>query len=958
MTTRPRPEDLGTDPAPPGRTPLRGRETERAYIEDRLDRLALGTGAIVRIEGPPGSGRTRLLAEAAASARRRGMRVFQGSADAGAYAGGGGCVGEGAYADGGGRVGEGGQPLGSLGRPGLSGLPGPLGPAVAPGLGPLLEGLLCGEDPLPGAARLRDLAQEPGSRFWLLHELADRLREVARGGPLVVVLDDLQWCDDLTLLTFHTVAARLVSHPVLWLVAVRGGSVPPRVRTTLERIRESGAHALSLEPLDDRAVARIAADLLGAVPGPGDLRLARRAEGVPALLVELLGAFTDGGRTVVDEAPRSLAFVERRLALLSGAARALVETVAVAEPPVTVESLGELLGRPAVALLGAVREALDADLLTEDGEVLAFRHALVREAVAAGLPPSRRTSGHPEERAAIRHRPTLPSPATGADAAETEARTHLELARQALPSDFAEAARQAGAGAALPGVPPHLRARLLALRCLALALSGKYAAAESTPAPAREWAAADPAAEVTLAVAESVMCLYRMDWNSAFRHAERAAALGSGQAADTPEALWQGLLLNATGRSREALAMATAASTGSGAGGWASVRARALLDLGRPAEARAETEAVYRAGGGWGGGDPAAMGDPAAVGDLAAVTLVPTRLHIALHTGDRDELARAGEAARRLLRRDTAPAAVRATAAWMLALLADAEGRPTRVRAALDEGATLSDPTAPKTQATMNDPPIAHDPAAANTPAALSNPAGLSALAGLDAPAARNEQPASLPEERLLLPGLLDPGEAQALVRVALRAGAHEWAAAAVDAAERRAALNPGHPILAATAAHARALLGNDLGLLLRAARLYEDGDRPLARASALEDAGRKLAATRTPEAVPHLSTALALYTRAGATRDVERVRRRLRAAGVRREPSSAGYAQDWPELTGAELRVVRLVARGLTNRQVATELALSPHTVGTHVRRVYTKLGIASRQDLTRLVRSRDSGE
>ncbi|WP_434976068.1 response regulator transcription factor [Streptomyces hydrogenans] len=50
-------------------------------------------------------------------------------------------------------------------------------------------------------------------------------------------------------------------------------------------------------------------------------------------------------------------------------------------------------------------------------------------------------------------------------------------------------------------------------------------------------------------------------------------------------------------------------------------------------------------------------------------------------------------------------------------------------------------------------------------------------------------------------------------------------------------------------------------------------------------------------------------------------------------------------------------MARGLTNQQAAEHLSLSPHTVGTHLRRAFTKLDVTSRADLTRLARHRDHG-
>ncbi|WP_449474253.1 helix-turn-helix transcriptional regulator [Streptomyces tanashiensis] len=939
VTTRTAPEELDGV-----RTPLRGRDAEMAFIEERLDALGRGEGGIVRVEGPAGIGRSRILAEAAASARRRGTRVFEGAAD-----------------------------------PDEQFVP----------LGPLLEGVLSGEEPLSGAQRLRDLAATPGQRFWLLQELGDRLREAARNGPLLVVLDDLQWCDDLTLLTFHTLAAGLSSHPILWLVAVRAGGVPSGVRTTLDRIRQAGAHGLVLGALGDRAIARITEDVLGAPPDPDVLRLAHRAEGLPQLLVELLGSLREEAVTIENGTarlsagppdPRELPFVVRRLDQLSDEARELVQTAAAVGGTVTVALLAELLGRSSAALITAVRESLDADLLAESGDRLAFRHDLVREAVEAGLPLplrqalSRPAAGLPPGRvppdateagsaapgdtaeadrlrteaaelagtapgtAAERslkaleltaadapERPrvvaeTIPllwqtgraaqacelgatALAAGALEPEDEALIRLALARLAVQFDFSEAVRQARAGAALPGISLTARGRLLAMLAVGLSMSGEHAAAEQVAAQAWEAAAAarDRTAEATLTTVRSAVSFHRMDLAEAFRQAERSAALADALGVSTslwvPEALWHALLSNTTGRTAEALAVAEEGIRITREQGrtaahrmWLMTRTRILLETGRLSDARADAEAA----------SPAT--DEPGPGNLADVTLRYVMLRVALHTGDR-QTAEAYAAEARRMRSDDAPV-VRHFGTWMLALMADHEGRPDRAMAELD--------------------------------AVMTSPAA----------------------DRPAYAGLIDPADAPVLVRMALRAGRHERAVQAVAMAEKRAVLNPGLPFLAATAAHARGLLDNDLAPLVRAVRLYEDCPRVLARASALEDAGRKLATTRTPEAVPYFETALALYVRAGAGRDVARVRRRLRAAGVRRRPSTTGLCDAWPELTAAELRVVRLVARGLTNQQAAGHLSLSPHTVSSHLRRAFTKLDVTSRAELTRLVKHRDDGE
>jgi DNA-binding NarL/FixJ family response regulator len=53
--------------------------------------------------------------------------------------------------------------------------------------------------------------------------------------------------------------------------------------------------------------------------------------------------------------------------------------------------------------------------------------------------------------------------------------------------------------------------------------------------------------------------------------------------------------------------------------------------------------------------------------------------------------------------------------------------------------------------------------------------------------------------------------------------------------------------------------------------------------------------------------------------------------------------------LTAREVEVLRLLARGLTNAQVAEELVVSPHTVHAHVSSIYSKLGLSSRSAVTR---------
>jgi DNA-binding CsgD family transcriptional regulator len=158
---------------------------------------------------------------------------------------------------------------------------------------------------------------------------------------------------------------------------------------------------------------------------------------------------------------------------------------------------------------------------------------------------------------------------------------------------------------------------------------------------------------------------------------------------------------------------------------------------------------------------------------------------------------------------------------------------------------------------------------------------------------------------------------------------------------------NPDVPLLAGLAAHACGLLDGDVDALRRAVALQRGSQRPLALASALEDAGRALGG----DGVAWLLEALELYTATGATEDARRVVRRLREHGVRRRfTSEPRPSHGWGSLTDSERRVATLVAGGATNRDVASELVLSPHTVSTHLRHAFAKLGINSRVELARL--------
>jgi DNA-binding CsgD family transcriptional regulator len=207
----------------------------------------------------------------------------------------------------------------------------------------------------------------------------------------------------------------------------------------------------------------------------------------------------------------------------------------------------------------------------------------------------------------------------------------------------------------------------------------------------------------------------------------------------------------------------------------------------------------------------------------------------------------------------------------------------------------------------------------------------------------------ALPTAPVLL--IEDPGAACWLTRLALAVGDRKRAETVAACAQRLAAGTSELPYLAAAARHARGLVDQDAAALQQAAAGYP---HPLLAARAAEDAGVVLAGGHDRHAAGEaFELALVAYERAGADRDAARLRARLRDIGVRpchwtrTERPSTG----WLSLTDTELTVAVLVAEGLTNAQAAARVFLSRHTVDFHLRKIFRKLGVRSRFELTRLV-------
>jgi DNA-binding CsgD family transcriptional regulator len=132
---------------------------------------------------------------------------------------------------------------------------------------------------------------------------------------------------------------------------------------------------------------------------------------------------------------------------------------------------------------------------------------------------------------------------------------------------------------------------------------------------------------------------------------------------------------------------------------------------------------------------------------------------------------------------------------------------------------------------------------------------------------------------------------------------------------------------------------------LEEACALLEHAPARLERAKALAALGETLRRARRPtEAREPLRLALELADICGATALVERTRAEIYATGAR--PRTAALHGPG-SLTSSERRVAGLAADGLSNRDIAQTLYVTPKTVEVHLSNVYRKLEIGSRRDL-----------
>jgi DNA-binding CsgD family transcriptional regulator len=931
---------------------LVGREAEIALAAAIVRQLSEGQASALAILGEGGIGKTRLVQSIVQDARSRDMAVFCGQA----------------------HPFERTRPFGVIAAA-LDLRRRSKDPRRA-AIGALLAGQGAGA---PGRAA-GDI------QYLVVEEIVDLVETSCADRPTLLVAEDIHWADSASLLAILSLVRQLPLAALLVVVTARPSPLQAEVVQLLDDLAAAGARTIQLQPLKLDDVAVLARQVLAATPGPALTAMLAKAGGNPLWAVAMLRSLADEGalcrtgdsvEATTSELPVSLSdLVVRRLRHLPRATLELLQVTAVLGAAVSLRDVAAVARRLPTEVVGQLSEAFDAQLLDESDDRVVFRHQLVHDAIYQHMPPPARRLLHREAAVAL----------MAAGANRLDVADHLLLGaergdEQAI-AWLRDAAREASAQAPLVTVELIRRAEALVPNgyrdadlissevVQALLRAGKVAEASAraedmlarqhvtevdTPlrlALVGALALQNRAAElITVAEAsmaglpplqpsDQVLMLAQQSWALTYtddpragESAARRALVIADQAGDAAMTVWAlTALLVAVGRQgRFGEALAHARRAAALAANSPDTRALplqpklflglALFDCDLVDEARA----AYRE----------ALSDEFGSAWWLSETLTADA-QASFVIGEWEDavpgLIAGGQAAQE---KDNQLLVSQSLAYRIIIATATGDHRAAADLAARIAGSLEGDQ--------------------------LSYNAGILAFAVAGLKGARGDQQGAY--ELLLRCWRFDAARenrfyhrslAPDLVRLALALGHRDVAVEVAQAVAAGVALAPDVLTMRSLALRCQGLVDGQVEPLLEAVAHARRTPLLVEHGGACEDAARLLTHVgRRDEAAKLLAEALDRYERAGADAWTGRVRAQLRALGIR--PGMRGPrhrpAGGWKSLTATERAVSQLVAEGLTNGAVARRLYISPHTVNTHLRHAFAKLGVSNRVALAGVV-------
>jgi DNA-binding CsgD family transcriptional regulator len=939
---------------------LVGREAELSVGRQLIHRVRRGAAASLLIEGEAGIGKTMLVQRIAAEARILGATSLSGAA----------------------HPFERNRPFGAL----VNALE--LRPRSADPRRARIGRLIVGDGELGGPSPSAD------ARLTVVDAVTELLETMCLDRPVVLVLEDLHWADESSLGAIQAILHNLAHVPLLVLATLRPTPRTPELDVLLDECAAAGTRILQLRSLESADVDALVRLQLGGRAGPLLSSIIDKAGGNPLWLVELIRSLTAEGwlkrdaevvEAVGDELPSTLRdLVLRRLRYLPTATLDQLQLASLLGEAVSIRDLAAVARRPSVELIADLSEAFRARLLDERADAVVFRHQLVQQAIYEDLPIPLRMALHRDAASALA--------SSGADVSKVA--SHVLLGAEQGDLEAVRWLREAAAEAT--ATAPAIAVKLLR-RAAELLPAGHEDADLVSAELAAALHSAGQVAEAA-AIAEAVLARphsdevdipLRLTLVSALSLQNRPIAVveGAESALEAP-----GLQLQ-----DQALLLAHASYGRIFAGDFVGAEATARRALSVAERARSTAMTVW---------SMAAFSVAVKTQGRYSEALLTTHRAVTLAFDPRNDEARhryphffLGMALADADRLDEAKNAYAQAleeseelgSAWLLPDMLMLSGELRFLAGDWDDAAAELEPglllAAQHGQRISINQSRAYqaviatartDLAAAK--AALSSVAGqLSAdapwygaemvafAAALVAEAEGDESRAietlgrfwqyDLEREIRYYHRYLGP----VLVRLALTLGQADLAHDVVAVMEDGAALAPEVPTVVGAALRCRGLLEGDPEPLLEATELARKGGRALDHAATCEDAaGAFVRAGRPTNAKLLLIEAQSRYDDMGATAWSARVAGSLRRLGVRQGARGRRRRAEkgWESLTASERSVSELVAQGLTNRQTARRLHISPHTVNTHLRHVFQKLSVTTRAELAAMIARQAAGD
>jgi DNA-binding CsgD family transcriptional regulator len=931
-----------------------GRGQELAIVRAGVEALGRGEGAVVWVEGEPGIGKSSLVAEALAAGSAPGWDIGWGVA---------------------GKLTER-LPLRVM-LDCLQVRPSSLDPPRA-----------------HAADRLRSLRQglfaDGDASVIGIEVLVTLVDELCAAAPTVIVLDDLQWADDASLIVWHQLAASIDQLRLLLIGTCRPTPRRAEVRELRAAVVRRGGAVVTLGPLTDTDVTALVTAMLGAQPGDALRQLTALAAGNPLYVRELVDAMVREQALAIRPAtaevsvtrerlPASLAAVlTDRLSSVSADTAQMLRTAALLGGRFAVTDLAVVLRKPASELAADVEEAVAAGILIGSDPDLAFRHLLIQQALYESMPAALRTALHAEAARELA--------AAGADALSVA----QQLSAANRPGEAWVRKWLIEFGPALATRAPQLGAEilrreldetprgdeawdgLLASLVWALLAAGSYEEAATQGSRALT-VMTDPVRR-----AETYWVLTRAQV-SAGRNDDAITTMRQALAAGLPGE-WRARMLAllamlqraATGDLDAADATAIQALTAAEEAGDAFATAHALTDLWLTRSIRRDhasaLDYIDRA--------LRVLGDDPGHADLRSFALddrIFTLQNLDRWPQAELTLRRAREASQRSGNPDRATWVTAAVLRYWLGQWDDALAElgpddtdaPGLTYSFLRErwSALLLHGVSALIAGRRDERTVADQQLRQGLALPIQTvPDRENQDFLIAAHALALEQRGETHQAMLRLAAMLPRRDGEMtlihqwlpdLVRLALAAGDRQMAQAATQACQAEAAAET-HPARATVASlRCHGLLESDPGPLREAVAHYRALGPAVELPAALEDLAVVQARSGQEEdARTALNEAVSLYEGLQAHWDIRRAEGRLRPHGIRRGVRGRRgqrAAFGWDALTPTEVKIAAMVARGHSTSDIARGMFLSRRTVQTYISRILAKLGVKGRVDIVR---------